>query len=156
MPISLTIEPAEVIFGKDLSATVKVKVERQDKFDEQVVIAVTPVAPAGLPAGITAAVKPIVKATNEIDIVFTANAQAPLGEFTVVLTGQINQNNINTTQPTPGITLRLRSMRHPVSAPVSPISLVSSHSSQQKAEVSISPSGTTRGIRPSNRNESRR
>ncbi len=109
MPISLTIEPAEVVFGKDLSATVKIKVERQDKFDEQVVIAVTPAAPAGLPAGITAAVKPIVKATNEIDIVFTANAQAPLGEFTVVLTGQINQNNVNTTQPTPGITLRLRS-----------------------------------------------
>ena len=72
-------------------------------------IAITPVAPAGLPAGITAAVKPIAKGTNEIDIVFTANAQAPLGEFTAVLTGAINQNNVNTTQPTPGITLRLRS-----------------------------------------------
>ncbi len=87
----------------------KIKVARQEKFDEAITIAVTPVAPAGLPAGITAAVKPIAKATNEIDIVFTANAQAPLGEFTVVLTGAINQNNVNTTQPTPGITLRLRS-----------------------------------------------
>ncbi len=109
MPISLTAEPAELIFGKDLTATVKIKVARQEKFDEAITIAVTPVAPAGLPAGITAAVKPIVKGTNEIDIVFTANAQAPLGEFTVVLTGAINQNNVNTTQPTPGITLRLRS-----------------------------------------------
>ena len=109
MPISLTVEPAELVFGKDLTATVKIKVARQEKFDEAITIAVTPVAPAGLPAGITAAVKPIVKATNEIDIVFTANAQAPLGEFTVVLTGAINQNSINTTQPTPGITLRLRS-----------------------------------------------
>ncbi|MFM9962542.1 MAG: hypothetical protein ACKV2Q_15125 [Planctomycetaceae bacterium] len=109
LPISLTAEPAEVVFGKDLSATVKIKVARQEKFDEAVTIAVTPAAPAGLPAGITAAVKPIVKGTNEIDIVFTANAQAPLGEFTVVLTGAINQNNVNTTQPTPGITLRLRS-----------------------------------------------
>lgn len=109
MPISLTSEPAELVFGKDLSATVKIKVARQEKFDEAVTIAVIPVAPAGLPAGITAAVKPIVKGTNEIDIVFTANAQAPLGEFTVVLTGAINQNNVNATQPTPGITLRLRS-----------------------------------------------
>lgn len=111
MPISLTAEPAELVFGKDLSATVKIKVARQEKFDEAVTIAVTPAAPpgAGLPAGITAAVKPIAKGTNEIDIVFTANAQAPLGEFTAVLTGAINQNNVNTTQPTPGITLRLRS-----------------------------------------------
>lgn len=109
LPISLTAEPAELVFGKDLTATVKIKVARQDKFDEAVTIAITPVAPAGLPAGITAAVKPIAKGTNEIDIVFTANAQAPLGEFTAVLTGAINQNNVNTTQPTPGITLRLRS-----------------------------------------------
>ena len=109
MPISLTAEPAELVFGKDLTASVKIKVARQEKFDEAVTIALTPVAPAGLPAGITAAVKPIAKGTNEIDIVFTANAQAPLGEFTVVLTGAINQNNVNTTQPTPGITLRLRS-----------------------------------------------
>lgn len=109
MPISLTAEPAELVFGKDLTATVKLKVARQEKFDEAVTIAVNPVAPAGLPAGITAAVKPIAKGTNEIDIVFTANAQAPLGEFTVVLTGVINQNNVNTTQPAPGITLRLRS-----------------------------------------------
>ncbi len=109
MPISLTAEPAELVFGKDLTATVKIKVARQEKFDEAVTIALTPVAPAGLPAGITAALKPIVKGTNEIDIVFTANAQAPLGEFTVVLTGAINQNSVNTIQPVPGITLRLRS-----------------------------------------------
>ncbi|MBM3971018.1 MAG: hypothetical protein FJ302_14345 [Planctomycetes bacterium] len=109
MPISLTAEPAELVFGRDLSATVKIKVARQEKFDEAVTIAVIPAAPAGLPAGITAAVKPIAKGTNEIDVVFTANAQAPLGEFTVVLTGAINQNNVNTTQPTPGITLRMRS-----------------------------------------------
>jgi hypothetical protein len=109
LPISLTVEPAELVFGKDLSATAKVKVVRQEKFDEAVTIAVTPAPPAGLPAGITAAVKPIAKGTNEIDVVFTANAQAPLGEFTVVLTGAINQNNVNTTQPTPGVTLRLQS-----------------------------------------------
>lgn len=108
MPISLQVEPAEIVFGKDLSATVKLKVERQEKFDEAITIAVTPAA-NGLPAGITAAVKPIAKGTNEIEIVFAANAQAPLGEFTAVLTGAINQNNVNTTQPTPGITLRLRS-----------------------------------------------
>lgn len=107
--ISLRTEPAELVFGKDLSATVKILVDRQEKFDEAITIAVTPAAPAGLPAGITAAVKPIAKGTNEIAIVFTANAQAPLGEFTAVLTGAINQNGVNTTQPTPGITLRLRS-----------------------------------------------
>lgn len=108
-PISLTVEPAELVFGKDLSATAKIKVAREEKFDEAITIAVTPAPPAGLPAGITAAVKPIAKGTNEIDVVFTANAQAALGEFTVVLTGAINQNNVNTTQPTPGVTLRLRS-----------------------------------------------
>ncbi len=106
--ISLRAEPPEIIFGKDLSATVKLIVERQEKFDEQIVVAVTPPAD-GLPAGITAAVKPIVKGTNEIDIVFAANAQAPDGEFTAVLVGTINQNNVNTAQPAPGIKLKLRS-----------------------------------------------
>lgn len=105
--ISLRTEPEEIVFGKDLSATVKLIVTRQDKFDEQIVVAVTPAA-NGLPAGITATVKPILKGTNEIDIVFTANAQAPEGEFTASITGAINQNGVNTTQPAPGITLRLK------------------------------------------------
>ncbi|HLQ44036.1 MAG TPA: hypothetical protein VK137_04845, partial [Planctomycetaceae bacterium] len=82
-------------------------VERQATFDEQIVVAVTP-AQNGLPAGITAAVKPIVKGTNEVEIVFAANAQAPEGDFTVAVVGTINQNNVNTTQPAPGITLRLK------------------------------------------------
>jgi hypothetical protein len=107
-PISLRAEPAELVFGKDLSAKLKVIVARDEKFDAQINIAVSP-AQNGLPPGITAAVKPIAAKTNEIEIVFSANAQAPLGEFTAVLTGAINQNNVNTTQPTPGITLRLRS-----------------------------------------------
>ena len=105
--ISLRTEPEEIVFGKDLSATVKLIVARQEKFDEQIVVAVNP-AQNGLPAGITAAVKPIPKGANEIEIVFTANAQAPDGEFTASITGAINQNGVNTVQPVPGITLRLK------------------------------------------------
>lgn len=108
LPISLRTEPTELVFGKDLSAKLKVIVDRDEKFDAQINIAVSP-AQNGLPPGVTAAVKPIAAKTNEIEIVFSANAQAPLGEFTAVLTGAINQHNVNTTQPAPGITLRLRS-----------------------------------------------
>jgi hypothetical protein len=104
--ISLRTEPAQLVFGKDLSATVKVIATRDMGFDEAITLAVTP-AQGGLPAGVTAAVKPIVKGQNEIEVVFTATAQAPLGDFTAVLTGTIKQGNVTVVQPTPGIGLKL-------------------------------------------------
>ena len=104
----LKTDTPEIIFGKDLSATVKVISTRAGDFAEDIALAVLPPAPAGLPPGVTAAVKPIAKGTNEIEIVFTANAQAPLGQFSAVLTGTGKQGNNTSVQPIPALSLNLK------------------------------------------------
>jgi len=102
----LKVEPAEIVFGKDLSAKVKVIAERSQGLDEAVVFAVFPAAD-GLPPGITAAVKNIDKGANEAEIVFTANAQAPLGEFSGALQGTLKQGDKTVVQTAPAIRLKL-------------------------------------------------
>jgi hypothetical protein len=104
----LKTDKPEIVFGKDLSASVKVLSAKIAGFDEEIAVAVLPPAPAGLPPGVTAAVKPIAKGTNEIEIVFAANAQAPLGNFSAVLTGTGKQGNNTSVQPIPALSLSLR------------------------------------------------
>lgn len=104
---ALKTDAPEVIFGKDLSATVKVVATRGADFGEDIVLAVEPVKD-GLPAGITAAVKPIAKGTNEIAITFAATAAAPLGEFSVVLLGTGKKGSATAVQPIPTLKLNLK------------------------------------------------
>src|SRR5262249_2695778 len=61
-----------------------------------------------LPGGVTAAVKPIDKDKNEIEIALSANAQAPLGEFNIVLAGTGKKGNDTVVQAAPSIRLNLR------------------------------------------------
>lgn len=105
--ITLHAAADEVVFGKNLSHSVKVTVNRQEGFDEAIALAVTP-EKNGLPGGITAAVKPIGKGTNEIEVVFSANEKAPLGLYTAVLQGTIKQGKTTVVQPVPGIMLHLK------------------------------------------------
>lgn len=91
-------EPGELVFGKDLSATVTLKATRAQGFDEAIAVAVQP-AQNGLPQGITAAVKNINKGKGEVAITFSANGQAPLGEFTAGLQGTLKQGDKSVVQP---------------------------------------------------------
>ena len=76
---------------------------RSAGFEEGVVVAVTP-PQNGLPAGVTLAVKNIDKGQTEAEIVVSANNQAPLGEFTVGLTGTLKQGDKTAIQ---GMAIRL-------------------------------------------------
>lgn len=96
-------EPNVVVFGKDLSAKVKLIATRSAGFDEAVAVAVTP-PQNGLPAGITVAAKNIDKGQNEVEITISGNAQAPLGDFTAGLTGTLKQGDKTAVQ---GMALRL-------------------------------------------------
>ena len=102
----LKTEPADIVFRRDLQATVKVTAERAEGFDEEITLALIP-EKKGLPDGITAAVKPIPKGKNEIEIVFSATAKAPMGGFTGVLTGTLTKDKKKNIQPAPGIGLKL-------------------------------------------------
>lgn len=103
----LRTEQPEIVFGKNLSATVKIKSMRAADFPEAITLAVEP-AQNGLPAGITAAVKPIEKGKDEVEIVFTANPQAPLGNFSGVLVGTGKRGNDTVVQAAPAVRLSLR------------------------------------------------
>jgi hypothetical protein len=105
--IRLRTETASAIFGRDLKTTVKVIVERDAGFDEQITLALTP-AKGALPAGIAVAVKPIPKGKNEISIVISGNNKAPLGEFTAVLTATHKKGKKTITQVVPGLKLTLK------------------------------------------------
>jgi hypothetical protein len=105
----LKTDKPEIVFGKDLSATIKIISTPVAGFAEDIALAVIPPPPAvGLPPGVTAAVKPIAKGTNEIEIVFSANGQAPLGQFSAVLTGTGKQGNNTVVQPIPALFLNLK------------------------------------------------
>ena len=96
-------EPNVIVFGKDLSAKVKLIATRAAGFDEAVAVVVTP-AQNGLPAGVTVAVKNIDKGQTEAEIVISANAQAALGDFTAALNGTLKQGDKTAVQ---GLALRL-------------------------------------------------
>jgi hypothetical protein len=103
----LKAEPAEIVFGHNLSATVKVTATRGQGIDEAIALAVNP-EKEGLPAGITATVKPIEKGKTEAQVVFSANDKTPLADFTGVLAGTHKKGVATVTSIVPGITLRLR------------------------------------------------
>lgn len=106
--VRFRIEPAEVTFGQNLQATAKLIVDRDQGFDEVINFATTPeAAKGGLPANVTADIKPIAKGTNEIEIVFKATDKAALGDFTAVLIGTIKQGNNTVAETVPGVTLKL-------------------------------------------------
>jgi hypothetical protein len=84
--LKLRTEPAEIVFGRELSAKVKVIAERAEGFDAAITLVVNP-EKGGLPANVTADVKPIEAGKNEIEITFTGTDKAPLGPFTAVLSG---------------------------------------------------------------------
>ena len=115
-PFTLRTEPAELVFGRNLSATVKVTAERQKGFDEEIAIEIVPHDPPPtppatpkhpLPAGITAALKPIPKGASSVEIAFTADNNIALAEFTTVLAGTLKKGNQPHVQPAPGLALKL-------------------------------------------------
>ena len=103
--LTLRTEPAEIIFGKELKATVKVIAQRGEGIDEAIPLATEPNQNA-LPGGITLAMKPIEKGKDEVTLEFTANDQAPLGPFTVVIVGTHKKGNDISVAVAPGILYR--------------------------------------------------
>jgi len=104
--LALRVEPAEIVFGKELKTKVKVIAERGEGIDEAVTLATEP-AQNALPGNVAIAVKPIDKGQTEVELELTANENAPLGAFTLVLSGTHKKGNDTTVAWTPGLGLRL-------------------------------------------------
>ncbi|MCA9041533.1 MAG: hypothetical protein KDA65_14365, partial [Planctomycetaceae bacterium] len=128
LPYRIRFEPAEVVLGPNLSATAKVIVERNEGFNEEVTLALNPAADKnGLPANVTADVKPVAKDQNEAVVTITGNEKAGLGQFTINVQSTLKKDKQTFTQSLPGLTLSFES---PLSA-----TAVTDKPEAKKAEV---------------------
>ncbi|MCA9052703.1 MAG: PPC domain-containing protein [Planctomycetaceae bacterium] len=104
--MALEIEPAEVVFGPDLKAHVNVRVRRAEGVDGEVTLVTNPEKDA-LPKEVSLEVKPIPKDADHIALQFSGSAKAPLGAFSLVLTGTLKQDKATFTATTPVINFRV-------------------------------------------------
>ncbi|HUG91109.1 MAG TPA: PPC domain-containing protein, partial [Planctomycetaceae bacterium] len=108
-PFGLRTEPQQIVFGRNLKASVKVIAERGEGIDEEIALALPDPKATGLnlPGNVTAALKPVPKGQNEVEIEFTATDKAPLGEFTANFVATHKKGDATVTQPVPGVGLKL-------------------------------------------------
>ena len=88
----------------------------------------------GLPGGISAGLKPIPAGKNEIEITFSANNKAALGEFTANLNGQLKKGKNTVTQPVPSIGL---SLADPLTLKAEPTGQKLARGGQLKLKVAV-------------------
>lgn len=103
---ALRVEPEEVVFGRDLKATVTIRAERSEGLDGEIKLATLPDKGA-LPDQVALELKPIPKGEAAVTLEFSAKEKAPLGRFSVVLIGTLQQEKQTFTAPTPSIQYRL-------------------------------------------------
>ncbi|MBW3542360.1 MAG: pre-peptidase C-terminal domain-containing protein [Planctomycetes bacterium] len=105
-PFSVRVEPPQAVFGQQLTGKVKLIVTRPEGIDEEIALAITP-DKTGLPPNVTAAVPPIPKGQNEVEIAFTGTDKAPLGEFSANIIATHKKGNATLSQPVPAVGLKL-------------------------------------------------
>lgn len=104
--LALQVEPVEVVFGRDLKASVTVTAQRGEGIDDEIKLATLPEKEA-LPGEVALALKSIPKGESSVTLEFTAKEKAPLGAFSVVLVGSVKQDKEAFTAPTPAVNFRL-------------------------------------------------
>lgn len=105
-PLQLVFDPAEVVFGKELSTSVTIRATRGEGLDQAIALAFVPDGEP-VPAGISFEIKNIEAGQNEVTLAISATADTQPGPFTVVIQGTHAKENVNTVVATPGITLRI-------------------------------------------------
>jgi Bacterial pre-peptidase C-terminal domain len=132
-PLRLRVEPAEVVFGRELKGTVRVIAERGEGVDQQIELKLNP-EQNGIPGNVGAELKPIPAGQNEVEIAFTGNDKAPMGPFTVVLSGTHTKDKTTYTVFTPGIGLRLEA---PLSLQAAPAEAKLARGGELKVTVNV-------------------
>ncbi|QDU37098.1 putative subtilase-type serine protease precursor [Maioricimonas rarisocia] len=106
-PLDLSVKPGSITLGPGLSTQFEVVARRGEGIDEAVALAVNP-PKNGVPGNVTVEVKPVEKGKDAVTVVVKATDKAPLGRYTVVLTGTHKKGKATVTASTPGIELNLQ------------------------------------------------
>jgi hypothetical protein len=104
--LALSVEPAEIVFGPDLSGAVTIRARRAEGLSGDVTLATLPEKDA-LPKEVSLELKPIPKDADEVTLKFSATGKAALGAFSLVLHGTLKQDKETVVAPTPAISYRL-------------------------------------------------
>lgn len=97
-PFTVKCDVAEITFGRNLTASAKVKVTRSKDYNEEIAIALLPVRKT-LPQTLAVNLKPIAKGTDEIAFTVSADDAVALGDYTLLLSGTAKKGEVSTTQP---------------------------------------------------------
>jgi hypothetical protein len=103
---SLRVEPGEVVVTRGAKAAVKIVVTRGEGIEEEIALATSPDKDA-LPKNVTLKPAPIPKGQTEVTLELAADDKAPLGTFSVVLTGAHKQGDKTTSAFAPAIRYRI-------------------------------------------------
>jgi len=106
-PLNLSVQPGSITLGPGLSTQFEVAARRGEGIDEAVQLAINP-PKNGVPGNVTVEVKPVDKGKETVTVVVKATEKAPLGRYTVVLTGTHKKGKATVTASTPGIELNLQ------------------------------------------------
>lgn len=136
---TLRIEPAEIVFGQNLKATVKVIAERTPGFDAPIKLVTSP-AKDGVPANIALELKPIDK--TESVLTLSANEKAASGPFSIAIAGVHEKDKVTTSAMAPNLTLRLQDAFQLAATPMSAPMLVRGAQLKFKLNVTRNPAYT--------------
>ncbi|QDT55428.1 hypothetical protein Pan44_34710 [Caulifigura coniformis] len=136
--ITLNVDPAEVVFGPSLKATVKVTATRAAGFDGPIKLVTSP-EKDGLPANITAELKPIEAGATEAVVTLTANEKAAKGPFSIALSGVHEKDKVVTTAAVPNLGLRLQEAFQLAAVPMATPMLARGSTLKLKVNVTRNP-----------------
>jgi len=137
--VTLRLEPAEIVFGPSLKATVKVIAERAAGFDAPLKLVTSP-EKDGLPANVAAEMKPIEKDKTETVITLSANEKAARGPFSIAIAAVHEKDKVVTTAVAPNLTLRLQEAFQLAASPMAAPMLVRGSQLKFKVNVTRNPS----------------
>jgi hypothetical protein len=100
---TLRSESPTVVVGRNTAAKITVKASRAEDFKEQIALKAD-----GLPGKVTAEIKPVEKEQDTAEITIKAAADAPLGVYTILVTGTGKRGDQQLAQPAPAINVDVR------------------------------------------------
>lgn len=100
---TLRTESPTVVVGRNTAAKIVVKATRAEDFKEQIALKAE-----GMPDKVTVEVQPIEKEKDTAEITIKAAADAPLGVYTILLTGTGKRGDQELAQPAPAVNVDVR------------------------------------------------
>ncbi len=140
-PISIRLEPAEVVIGRHLSNQVRVVVERTAGFDAAIKLTGNP-EKDGLTPNVAVELKPIEAGKNEVILNISGTEKAMAGPYSVVLNGIHEKDKVSTAVTAPNLVIRVEEPFQLVATPTASPQLAKGQSLKFRIALQRNPAFT--------------